>query len=197
VRLQPHLLIAALAAAASLTAAPASAATVNGSVKITDTAYAPQVVTIKPGENVTWFNAGTRDHTVTSNSGTQMNTGSIEPGNEVSIRFEEAGTYAYHSAFLRDHLRGIVVVGGQATPDVVTVTVTAPAETPPFPVVSIPADVARRLSTNPLVVRRSQNGDDTAQRAGLVIAAGLTAAAVVLTLVWVVRRGRRGVNETS
>ena len=61
-----------------------------------------------------------------------MRSGAIEPGNEVSIRFAKPGTYAYHSEFLRDHLRGVVVVAGQATPNVVTVTVTVPQTTPPY-----------------------------------------------------------------
>lgn len=178
----------ALVAAALLLPSPAAAETVNGSVKITDQAYVPQVVTIKPGETVTWFNAGRVDHTVTSNSGTQMSSGGIEPGNEVSIRFQKPGTYAYHSEFLRDHLRGVVVVSGQPTPKVVTVTVTEPATTPPYRI-TLPPETLRNLSPNPLLVRLSRGDeDDTGQQIGLVVAAGVTVAAGIVGLVLLGRR---------
>jgi len=176
-----------------LAPSPLAAETINRSVRITDTGYVPAVVTIEPGETVTWFNAGRRDHTVTSNSGTQISSGAIGHGGEITIGFDKRGTYAYHSAFLRDHLHGIVVVGGPGRPNAVTVTVTVPATVLPDRVALSP-EALRSVSTSPLFARSSQRDDETGQEIGLVLAAGVTAAAVIVGLVLVGRHRAPGAD---
>ncbi len=185
-----------LIALAVLTVAPlpASAATINASVTIRESGYSPATVTIRPGEHVIWVNGGTRDHTVTSDSGTQINSGAITPGNEFSLRFAKAGTYSYHSAFLRDHMRGTVVVAGApAEAAVVTVTVTTPASALPYRT-SVLEDLRRAqlrdvTITSPLLVRLARDeGDEAWWSVGLVVAATLTAVAVVAALLAYGRR---------
>ena len=143
-------------------------------------------MTIRPGERVIWFNSGTRDHTVTSDSGTQISSGTITPGEELSIQFSKPGTYHYHSAFLRDHMRGTVVVAGAAAAAVSTVTVTVDTATAPFPI-TISRSAQDALATSSLFVRR-EDDDGSWWSVGLIAVAGLTAAAVVIALLAFGRR---------
>jgi plastocyanin len=179
-------LVALLAALGGLTmlAPAAGAATVNAPVTIRESGYSPATVTIRPGERVIWFNGGTRDHTVTSDSGNQIASGTIAPGEELSIEFSQPGTYHYHSAFLRDHMRGTVVVAGARAAAVSTVTVTVDTAAP-FPI-TISRSAQEALATSPLFVRRQDDG--TWWSAGLIAVAGLTAAAVVIALLAFERR---------
>src|SRR4051794_22413975 len=118
----------ALLALLAVLASPAAAALVNASVTITDSGYTPPTVKIRPGERVIWFNAGTKAHTVTSDTGTQISSGTIVPGEELAIEFPKAGTFPSPTAFLRAHMRGTVVVAISGAPpaDIATVTVTVP-----------------------------------------------------------------------
>src|SRR4051794_31719835 len=178
----------ALLALLAVLASPAAAALVNASVTITDSGYTPPTVKIRPGERVIWFNAGTKAHTVTSDSGTQISSGTIVPGEELAIEFPKPGTFHYHSAFLRDHMRGTVVVAISGAPraEVSTVTVTV---TEPVGSITIPDRYREALATSPLVLlRESGPNDDTWWSAGLIAAAGITAAAVVIALLAYGRR---------
>ena len=178
-------LLATLTVFAVLTA-PARAVRVNASVTILDSGYSPATVTIRPGQRVIWFNAGTRAHTATSDSGTRISSGTITPGEELAIEFSKPGIYQYHSAFLRDHMRGTVVVAGAPVPDVKTVTVTV-AEPPVS--AAIPKSVQEALATSPLIVRLDSSHDDGRWwSVGLIVAAGITAAAVVIGLLAYGRR---------
>ncbi len=164
----------------------AGAATVNASVTIRESGYSPTTVTIRPGERVIWFNSGTRDHTVTSDGGNQIASGTITPGEELAIEFSQPGTYHYHSAFLRDHMRGTVVVAGTpAAAAVATVTVTVDTASAPFPI-TISGSAQDVLGTSSLFVRRQD--DRTWWSVGLIAVAGLTAAAVVIALLAFGRR---------
>ena len=164
----------------------AGATTVNASVTIRESGYSPATVTIRPGERVIWFNGGTRDHTVTSDSGNQLASGTITPGEELSIEFSRPGTYHYHSAFLRDHMRGTVVVAGTpVAAAVATVTVTVDTATAPFPI-TLSRSAQDLLATSPLFVRKEN--DETWWSVGLIAAAGLTGAAVVIALLAYGRR---------
>ena len=180
-------LVALLATLSLLTvlASAAGATTVNASVTIRESGYSPATVTIRPGEHVIWFNGGTRNHTVTSDSGNQIASGTITPGEELSIEFSKPGTYHYHSAFLRDHMRGTVVVAGARAAAVSTVTVTVDTATAPFPI-TISGSAQDVLATTPLFVRREDDG--TWWSVGLIAVAGLTAAAVVIALLAFGRR---------
>ena len=141
----------------SLLVSAAGATTVNASVTIRESGFSPATVTIRPGERVIWFNGGTRNHTVTSDSGNQSSSSTIAPGEELSIEFSKPGTYHYHSALLRDHMRGTVVVAGTRAAAVSTVTVTVDTATAPFPI-TISGSAQGVLATTPLFVRRQDDG---------------------------------------
>ncbi len=70
--------------------------------------YSPATLTISAGETVTWFNADTMIHTVTSGTGL-FDSGELRPGGRFSYTFTEPGTYSY---FCIPHpwMQGTVVV---------------------------------------------------------------------------------------
>src|SRR3954454_7618476 len=98
-----------LAVAVAAPVAPTVAAA-ETSISIIDTANAPATVTVKQGDVVTWVNDGTRDHTVTSDAGTTMQSDALGPGDSFATLFKVAGTFHYHSAVAPDSMRGTVIV---------------------------------------------------------------------------------------
>jgi len=65
-------------------------------VTIIDFAFMPKVLTIKPGDTVIWTNSDTFLHTVTSDSGTELNSKTLEVGQTYSYTFDTAGNFSYH-----------------------------------------------------------------------------------------------------
>lgn len=90
-------------AAAASTAAPSAttgvpAVTVPAgaaSVEIIDFAYAPQVVTVAPGQALVFTNADLDEHTVTSETSDVLVSDVISPGGQFSVTLDEPGTYDY------------------------------------------------------------------------------------------------------
>ena len=74
-------------------------------VTITASGFAPQTITVKVGDSVTWMNSDTENHTVHSaphpvhTAYPPLNLGVIKNGESKSLTFPTAGTYKYH-----DHL---------------------------------------------------------------------------------------------
>ena len=72
---------------------------------MTDAGFEPQTVTVKAGAKVVWTNDTSATANVSSASHPThliyppLNLANFEPGDSVSLVFEEAGTYKYH-----DHL---------------------------------------------------------------------------------------------
>ena len=93
-------------------------------VRITDDdadAFQPGTITIQPGESVTWTNDDDKPHTAT---GSDWDTGTIDPGTSSTITFTDAGTFAYSCRF-HPEMTGTITVGqGNATPQA------SPAATP-------------------------------------------------------------------
>lgn len=91
----------ALPSPAANETAPPSSADVAGASKITIATlkYSPEAVEIKTGDTVTWVNNDLTPHTVTSQSGGELNSGSIESGNSWSHKFTQAGTFPYYCTF--------------------------------------------------------------------------------------------------
>lgn len=77
-------------------------------VNIRGMAFTPRVVTLRPGDSVTWVNGDDRDHTVTAADGA-FNSGNIRPGGSFTFRFPRAGNYPY-SCSLHPRMRGTVSV---------------------------------------------------------------------------------------
>jgi len=65
-------------------------------VAIKDFSFQPQEVDIMPGDQVTWTNNDSVDHTVTSNDGTSFASSDVAPGQSFSFTFMTAATVPYH-----------------------------------------------------------------------------------------------------
>ena len=71
--------------------------------------FHPSTVRIAPGTTVAWINHGSAEHTATAKDGTTFDTGTIQKGQTKTLRFTEAGTYAYHCS-LHPFMTGAVIV---------------------------------------------------------------------------------------
>lgn len=88
-------------------ATPAAAATPS-EVTIRDFAFEPPTVEIAAGATVVWRNAGNAPHTATASDGA-FDTGRIDPGQEATVTFDTAGSFAYRCAF-HPNMKGTIVV---------------------------------------------------------------------------------------
>jgi Copper binding proteins, plastocyanin/azurin family len=67
----------------------------NTAVDIAGFAFAPQSVTVRVGDTVTWSNSDARSHTATADDGS-FDTRTIANGASRSVTFSTAGTFGYH-----------------------------------------------------------------------------------------------------
>jgi len=89
--------------------------TENSTVTLTNTGFTPATITVKAGDKVVWLNQSGGTATVHSAMHPthlvypKLNLGNFDVGGELSLVFDEVGTYKYH-----DHLNptrfGTVVV---------------------------------------------------------------------------------------
>jgi plastocyanin len=107
------LLLATLAAAASLSGRAASARssfncpTISYAVDILD-AFSPNLINVSPGAAICWRNQDARTHRVTSDTGA-FDSGDISPGGTYWFSFNGAGPHTYHDA-LYPSMKGTVYV---------------------------------------------------------------------------------------
>ncbi len=101
--------------AAVITASPtagASPAAQSGNTVVVEAAdgnvFRPTTITINVGDTVTWRNTDDVPHTSTQDDGV-WDSGTLNPGEEFSFTFEEAGTYSYFCEF-HPGMVGTVVV---------------------------------------------------------------------------------------
>src|SRR5215212_6245409 len=88
--------LAALSLVALVLFAPTAAAQgKTTTVSIKNFAFNPPNATVAPGTTVTWVNNDQTAHTVTANDGA-FDSGTLQPGQSYSFKFDKAGTYAYH-----------------------------------------------------------------------------------------------------
>ncbi len=66
------------------------------SVLIKGYSFSPSTITVKAGTKVTWTNEDSVGHTVTSDSGSELDSSLLSKGQTYSHVFEKAGTYSYH-----------------------------------------------------------------------------------------------------
>jgi plastocyanin len=95
-------------------AAPASSpvggvAHAPAQVTIETLKYSPATIEIKRGEAVEWQNNDLTPHTVTSQSGNDLNSGTIEPDAKWTQTFSQPGTFPYYCTF-HTEMKGTVVV---------------------------------------------------------------------------------------
>jgi|GEM_PF-3262861 len=87
----------------------------NNLVEIRDMLFIPEVIEISEGETVVWVNQGPALHTVTSAvneidvTGEMFDSPELEPGDDFSHNFEEAGEYMYFCRF-HPEMTGHVIV---------------------------------------------------------------------------------------
>ena len=78
-------------------------------VTIDNFTFGPQVVTVKPGDTVTWTNRDDIPHNVRSAPGGTWKCAVMDTGNTCDITFKEPGTFKYFCA-LHPHMTGTVIV---------------------------------------------------------------------------------------
>ena len=101
-----------LAACAHMAQA-ASTAKGGAKVSIANFAFAPAVVTIAPGESVTWTNDDGAPHGLEFRDG-GAGTDLLLPGANFSRRFDRPGTYDYNCS-IHPYMTGRVVVRARGT----------------------------------------------------------------------------------
>jgi plastocyanin len=162
-----------------------AAALADTKVSITDTSFDPATVTVKRGEVVTWVNDGTKPHTVTSDDGTTMKSGPLDPGASFATLFKTVGTFRYRSTASGDTMQGTVVVKPGKLP-------TATGPTPPTGTVPSGFKPGTTTDTVTTTEQAAQSGSGTNWGTiGLVVAAAVVAAAAVLAVL-LMRRRRTG-----
>lgn len=78
-------------------------------VTISNFAYSPATITVAPGDTVTWRNNDSAPHTVTSNSGSELNSPQLSQGQTYEHVFSAAGSFAYHCT-IHPSMQGTVAV---------------------------------------------------------------------------------------
>ena len=84
---------------------------VTANVQITDAAFSPMQLAIKPGDTVKWTNTGKSNHTVTGIGAVLLwDSGNLKPGQTFTRVFEAPGVFKYHDA-INPKLTGEIIVG--------------------------------------------------------------------------------------
>ncbi len=65
-------------------------------VEMKNFAFSPSTLTIKKGDTVVWTNRDSTQHTVTSDSGTELNSERLSQEETYSHTFNTQGTFSYH-----------------------------------------------------------------------------------------------------
>ena len=78
-------------------------------VNIAGFAFSPSTVTINVGDSVQWENKDSASHTVTSDSGSELDSPTLSKNGVYSHTFTKAGTFAYHCT-LHPGMKGTVIV---------------------------------------------------------------------------------------
>ena len=81
---------------------------VSRAASLTNTAYAPNPITIAAGDTVSWTNNDTEAHTSIGDDGS-WNSGTIAPGATFNRTFTSAGTFTYHCS-IHPNMIGTVTV---------------------------------------------------------------------------------------
>jgi len=97
------------------TALPIKKVVISQTVNLTSKGFAPQTVTIKVGESVSWVNKSSAKASVNSADHPShklfpfLNLGLFNPGSTVQARFNSAGTFIYHNHFAPTQTGTVIV----------------------------------------------------------------------------------------
>ncbi|HSX17466.1 MAG TPA: cupredoxin domain-containing protein [Patescibacteria group bacterium] len=78
-------------------------------VEIKDFAFSPGTITVKKGTTVTWTNNDSTPHTVTADSGTGPDSGSLSKGQTYTFKYDTVGTFSYHCSFHSNMTAKVIV----------------------------------------------------------------------------------------
>lgn len=78
-------------------------------IAIEDFAFSPDTLTIAAGSTVTWTNNDSSAHTVTSDDGEFLDSGTLVQGDTYTVTFDTPGTYTYICAF-HTSMAGMIIV---------------------------------------------------------------------------------------
>lgn len=81
----------------------------QGKISIQNMMFTPSQINIAKGGEVTWTNNDSIAHTVTSDTGGELNSGDIQPGSTYSHTFNTTGSFQYHCS-IHPSMRGTIVV---------------------------------------------------------------------------------------
>jgi len=94
-------------------------------VNIKSYSFQPSTLSVPAGTTVTWHNQDNAQHTVTSDTQGQFDSGAISTGNKFTYTFPTPGSYSYHCS-IHPGMKGTIVVTGtsglQSTQSAVTRT---------------------------------------------------------------------------
>jgi plastocyanin len=102
--------LALAAPALGLVSLEARSAAPAASVQISNFAFAPQILTVKPGTTVTWTNGDDDPHTVTAND-RAFHSAALDTRDKFSFTFTKPGEYGYFCS-LHPHMTAKIVVRG-------------------------------------------------------------------------------------
>lgn len=81
----------------------------NYDLQIKDFAFSNNELRIKKGDSVTWTNLDTAGHTITSDSGEELNSKLLSRNENYQHTFNEAGIFNYHCT-PHPYMKGTIVV---------------------------------------------------------------------------------------
>ena len=99
----------ALALAGALLGVTAPAVAANITVKIDNFVFVPDVVTIKPGDVVTWQNADDIPHSIVSKTPGAFRSKALDTNDAFTFTFRTEGSFDYFCG-LHPHMQGKIIV---------------------------------------------------------------------------------------
>jgi plastocyanin len=78
-------------------------------IEIKDNSFIPETLTIHKGDTVSWINNDAAKHTVTSDSGSELQSDILPQSMSYVHTFDTAGTYTYHCEFHSNMIGKIIV----------------------------------------------------------------------------------------
>lgn len=187
----------ALAVVAAALTAPAALAAADHPVRIKNSAYRPDPVSVASGDSVTWHNEDSVAHTATGDDGT-WSTSQINPGQSVKRFFNTPGIFTYHCQ-IHATMKGTVRVTGQSGTTTTTfqrpapttsstttsstttsTTTTLPTTSSTFALEPLPEESTTTTTTEPAPGEQAAPPSDPASDDG--VPTGVAALAAVLLL---------------
>lgn len=79
-------------------------------IDIKNFAFSPAEIRIMKGDSVIWTNKDSAGHTVTSDSGDELNSGTLSNGESYTHTFNTAGTFNYHCVPHKSIMKAKIIV---------------------------------------------------------------------------------------